>query len=155
MLLVGRYTPACGSSRLPVFRSRPLHKVNGAQCQQLPLAVLLASWSSVAIVLCIIKAVARRPWRAACCLRSSELRGPRLPHSSQCYMSTLLLRRPFGASDSACGLLAARSRSFCFLLFAFCSLRLHAAWRMEAIRWESPSRRNSNSSSNRTNSTKH
>jgi hypothetical protein len=47
LLLVGRYPPACCSSRLPVFLLRLLQKVNGAQCQQLSLAVLLASWSSV------------------------------------------------------------------------------------------------------------
>jgi hypothetical protein len=41
-LLVGRYPPACCSSRLPVLLLRLLQKVNGAQCQQLPLAVLLA-----------------------------------------------------------------------------------------------------------------
>jgi hypothetical protein len=39
---VGRYPPACCSSRLPVFSLRLLQKVNGAQCQQLSLAVLLA-----------------------------------------------------------------------------------------------------------------
>ena len=42
LLLVGRYPPACCSSRLPVFSLRLLQKVNGAQCQQLSLAVLLA-----------------------------------------------------------------------------------------------------------------
>jgi hypothetical protein len=42
LLLVGRYPPACCSSRLPVFVLRLLQKVNGAQCQQLSLAVLLA-----------------------------------------------------------------------------------------------------------------
>jgi hypothetical protein len=41
-LLAGRYPPACCSSRLPVFLLRLLQKVNGAQCQQLSLAVLLA-----------------------------------------------------------------------------------------------------------------
>jgi hypothetical protein len=41
-LLVGRYPPACCSSRLPVLLLRLLQKVNGAQCQQLSLAVLLA-----------------------------------------------------------------------------------------------------------------
>jgi hypothetical protein len=44
MLLVGRYLPACCSSRLPVFLLRLLQKFNGAQYQQLSLAVLLA-WS--------------------------------------------------------------------------------------------------------------
>ncbi len=39
---MGRYPPACCSSRLPVFLLRLLQKVNGAQCQQLSLAVLLA-----------------------------------------------------------------------------------------------------------------
>jgi hypothetical protein len=43
--------PACCSSRLPVFLLRLLQKVNGAQCQQLSLAVLLAwlepSWSHI------------------------------------------------------------------------------------------------------------
>ena len=42
LLLVGRYPPACCSSRLPVFSLRLLQKVNGAQCQQLSLAVSLA-----------------------------------------------------------------------------------------------------------------
>jgi hypothetical protein len=42
LLLVGRYPPACCSSRLPVFLLRLLQKVNGAQCQQLSLAFLLA-----------------------------------------------------------------------------------------------------------------
>jgi hypothetical protein len=40
--LVGRCPPACCSSRLPVFSLRLLQKVNGAQCQQLSLAVSLA-----------------------------------------------------------------------------------------------------------------
>jgi hypothetical protein len=47
LLLVGRYPPACCSSRVPVFLLRLPQKVNGAQCQQLSLAVLLASWSLV------------------------------------------------------------------------------------------------------------
>jgi hypothetical protein len=47
LLLVGRYPPACCSSRLPAFLLRLVQKVNGAQCQQLSLADLLASWSSV------------------------------------------------------------------------------------------------------------
>jgi hypothetical protein len=44
LLLVGRYPPPCcsSSSRLPVFLLRPLQKVNGAQCQQLSLAVPFA-----------------------------------------------------------------------------------------------------------------
>jgi hypothetical protein len=50
LLLVGRYPPACCSSRLSVFLLRLLQKVNGAQCQQLSLAVLLASWSLVSAV---------------------------------------------------------------------------------------------------------
>jgi hypothetical protein len=41
-LLVGRYPPACCSSRLPVFLLRLLQGVSGTQCQQLSLAVLLA-----------------------------------------------------------------------------------------------------------------
>jgi hypothetical protein len=44
---VGQHPPACCSSRLSVLFLRLLQKTNGAQCQQLPLAVLLASWSSV------------------------------------------------------------------------------------------------------------
>jgi hypothetical protein len=39
-VVVGRYPPACCSSRLPVLLLRLLQGVNGAQCQQLAPAVL-------------------------------------------------------------------------------------------------------------------
>jgi hypothetical protein len=69
LLLVGRYPPACCSSRLPVFLLRLLQSVNGAQCQPLSLAVLLAWLEPSYQAACVNSApscwiATRRPARA-------------------------------------------------------------------------------------------
>jgi hypothetical protein len=68
--LVGRYPPACCSSRLPVFLLRLLQKVNGAQCQQLSLAVLLA-WLEPSYHCLIQKCRTRAGIGSACSLSAS------------------------------------------------------------------------------------
>jgi hypothetical protein len=79
---VGRYPPACCSSRLPVFSLRLLQKVNGAQCQQLSLAVLL-------------------PW-----LKPSYQ--PALQHSAGPFPFGLRAHYPIGTGSAGPGLLRAR-----------------------------------------------